>query len=260
MEAHTPQFAVKGGMELRGEDEHPDIVSAARRREQDRDDYNNEIAGREVGRIRRFLPDDARPDHSGKRAKRESNRVSALLSLLQSDPAYAALYSETLDKLREAEAAAALALSQATSALDQARTDLADALDGASTLADGTRVFRDQNGDVWTEGGQRVEGDALDEIVWREGTVSHEEFLARKKAVDEGQRNVEAILQYQVEILGDARDRLMNEDDPPSMDEMKEMQENFVELAPDAVLSKLNPDPDLAPSDTANLTIPKLGG
>lgn len=217
---------------MTGEDKHPDIVSAARRREQDRDDYNNEIAGREVGRIRRFLPEDARPDNSGKRAERESNRISALLSLLQYDPAYAALYGETLDKLREAEAAAALALSQATSNLDQARTDLADALDGASTLADGTRVFRGQNGDVWTEDGKRVEGDALDEIVWRKGAVSHEEFLARKRAVDEGQHHVEAILRYQVEVLGHARDRLMDEDDPPSKEELEEIQDRIREAAP----------------------------
>lgn len=252
---------MKGGIELRGEDEHPDIVSAARRREQDRDDFHNEHAGRDVGRIRRFLPEDARPDNSGKRAERESRHVSALLSLLQSDPAYAALYGNTFDKLRKAEAATALALAQATSDLDQARTDLAEALDGASTLADGTRVFRDQNGDVWTEDGKRVEGDALDEIVWRERGVSYEELLARKKAVDEGQRTLEAILQYQVEVLGHARNRLADEDNPPSKEELEQIQREIEDKAPPAVRETLKlDDPEAARGRTASseIEVPKL--
>ena len=231
--------------------------------EQDQMDFHNEHAGREVGRIRRFLPEDARPDHSGKRAERESSRVSTLLSLLQSDPVYAALYGETLDKLREAESATALALSQATSTLDQARTELADALDRASTLADGTRVFRDQNADVWTEDGKRVEGDALDEIIWREEGVSYEELLARKKAVDEGQRNVEAILQYQVEVLGHARDRLMHEDDPPSKKELEEIQDRIREASP-FTTENAPDDPDSAPSKSfsgsAHVKPPPIGG
>lgn len=224
-------------------------------------DLQNESAGRATSRIRRFLPEEARPDRSGKRAERESGRVSALLSLLQSDPEYAALYGDTLNKLREAEAATALVLSRATTALDQARTDLANALDGASTLADGTRVFRDQNGDVWTDDGRRVEDDELDQFTWRDGAVSYEEFLARKKAAAENQRTVEGLLKYQVDVLGNARDRLMDEDNPPSKEELEQIQQEINDKAPPAVRETLKLDkPEAAHHQTASneIEVPKL--
>ena len=51
----------------------------ANRRDQDRDDFNNENAGRDVGRIARFLPKEARPDVRAE--KREKNMSEALTRL-----------------------------------------------------------------------------------------------------------------------------------------------------------------------------------
>lgn len=159
--------------------------------EQDHIDLNNELAGREVGRPRRFLPEDSHPDSAKKRREKERAEQTALMIAL-SDPAYATLYHETLDKLRQAELATEAALTEAGEALDQAKADLKDGLDGASTLPDGTRVFRDAQGNVFTEDGMQIDGEELDTIQWRDGAISHEEYLARKKAMEEAQQAAEA--------------------------------------------------------------------
>lgn len=153
------------------------------------------MVGREVGRMKRFLPEDAQPGEARKRRAEQHERLSALMARLQSDPAYAALHKSAMDTLQLYETAAERALEDAIARGDQAEID--------------------------------------------------------------------AIRRYQVEVLGDARHRLTDEDDPPTMDEMNEIQDNIVNAAPDAVIGKLEPgqgSAGLAPSDTANLTTPKLGG
>lgn len=218
------------------------------RAEHDRMDLGHESAGLEVGRIHRFLPDSARPDPTGKRAGREERALSALMTLLQ-NPSYAALYNETLDQLRRAEDAAASALAKATDLMDQADSTLEKARIGASTLRDGTRVYRDADGNARTEDGRVIGGHERDQITWRAGAVSYEEFLAHRKAAEDARRAVDDVRRYQVDVLGRARDRLENEDHPPSEKELGEIQEE-IKAAPPLVASE-TPEPTDSPPDGA---------
>ncbi|NKB56933.1 MAG: hypothetical protein GKS00_11410 [Alphaproteobacteria bacterium] len=203
--------------------------------EQDRTDLANEMAGREAGRINRFLPDNASPAELKKRREREYERLSALITLLQSDPDYAALYNHTMDQLQRAEAETAEALSKANETLQQAQHALAELSDEASSLPDGTKVFRDAGGNVWNERGEPVTGMALEQIVWHDTAPRYEDYLAKKKAVEQARRDVDAIRHYQVGTLGSARDRLSDEDNPPSKDDLKEFQKRIEQEMPSAI-------------------------
>lgn len=218
--------------------------------EQDRTDLANEMAGREVGRINRFLPKSASPAELKKRREQEYERVSALIALLQSDPEYAALYSDTMDLLQRAEAETAAALSTANETLQQAQDAFSELNDKASTLPDGTKVFRDVDGNVWNERGEPVTGMALEQIVWRDGAPSYEDYLAKKKAVEQARRDVDAIRHYQIDIIGDARDRLSDENNPPSKEELKEIQKRIELEMPAAI--RPTKAPEQAPDVTGD--------
>ena len=74
---------------------------------QDFDDLQNEIAGREVGRAGRFLPDAVKNGvGSAKEAEKRADALTRLQLALQSNPAYAALNNETGEALGHAVASA----------------------------------------------------------------------------------------------------------------------------------------------------------
>lgn len=72
-----------------------------RRRLQDLDDYNNEAASREVGRIQRFFVGDNERSEDGQRRAREKREERTRLAILMADPAYSALYNDVLNDLND---------------------------------------------------------------------------------------------------------------------------------------------------------------
>lgn len=218
------------------------VIERDKRARQDHDDANNEMAGRDVARQKRFRPrqDTQSQTEAKKRAARE--RRSALLRLLATDAAYAALYDDTLSQLRQAEIATELARETAETAVIDARQALDDLTADAATLLDGTKVFRDQDGQVRDADGNVIRGADLDAIEWRGGEPSYEDLKARQKALADAQMHLNAILRYQTDTLGTIRDKITDEDNPPSADELKDMQQQIEDQMPDAVAQIISPE------------------
>lgn len=225
------------------------------------EDLQNEIAGRSVGRIKRFMPGAASEREAERERKREREHISALAMLMQ-DPAYAALYNETMDKLRKAEAATEIALDKARECLTQARDALADLRGQASTLPDGTRVFRDGSGNVYTEDGRLIEGDLRNDVRWREGSSSYEDYLAGKWAADEAQATYDDILRYRDGVLGNARERITDEDNPPSKDELREIQGDIKDVLDKVSVQNVKDTatPEQTYRKTSDVSLPNFGG
>ena len=240
-------------------DSHDKAREARRRR--DSDDLANETAGREVGRQYRFLPETATRAATKKKRQREREKLSALMLLMQ-NAAYAALFNDTMEQVRRADAASEAALARAIGTRDQAKARLHDGRSGASTLPDGTRVYLDRNGDALTEDGMLLGADEHGSVVWRDGAIGYEEYLARKKALDDAQQTVDAIRRYQTDVLGHARDRLSDEDNPPTMDELRDIQQ-AIRAAPqavkDAMPSPEQGDLDAARTSTLDAKLPPIG-
>mgnify|MGYP003647839291 CR=1 FL=1 len=138
-----------------------------KRRQLDLDDLSNEIADRDVGRIRRFLPEESSHHAQREKRKREAERLSQLMLMMQ-DPEYATLRNDAIDKLRRYELAAERALEDAIARGDQTEID--------------------------------------------------------------------AIRKYQVEVLGHARDRLYEEDDAATKNELRNIDSRFRDKAPSMVI------------------------
>lgn len=113
----------------------------AAHQQQNFDDLQREVAGLEVGRIARFLPEDTRnPEDSEKRKAERHAEMLTRLQMMMRDPAYAALYNDTMNRLGEAERATEIALEKALERQRLADEAFADIRNRALTLEDGRRV------------------------------------------------------------------------------------------------------------------------
>lgn len=243
--------------------------TSKRKRQRDHDDLQNEIAGRSTGRQRRFLPaDGADGSLDGKRGNGRGG-LTALDILLLTDPIYAALYSQVGEALEAAERDTAAAIDAAERALDAARTELQDVLDKAARLPDGRRVFRDADGQVWTEDGELVDPAIAAGIQWHGDEPSREDFIARKQAVEEWQAYLDRLRDYQTTVLGSARDRLNDPNDPPSEAELRAILDRIKKERPalkDEIAAELDKDfgtpADSSPVSASNeapmLNVPDL--
>ena len=88
-------------------------------------DFNNEIAGRDTGKISRFVSDAERERRNGKTASDKA--FQSVLEQMLANPAYAAAYSETMNVLNDAESTVYDALVESA---DKAK-DTGDALEDA---------------------------------------------------------------------------------------------------------------------------------
>lgn len=225
------------------------------------DDLNHERSGLEVGRMARFLGDDAGGEAAArKRGGRADNPLSALqLALL--DPDYAALHANAMTNLRNWEDATERAITKAEAHLDEAETGMDDVLENAATLPDGTRVFRDaETGEVMTEHGDELDPSVAATIVWRGDEPSYQDFIISQQALDQARADLAELRNYEVQ-LGDYRARLTDEDDPPSADDIKAMTERAANAMPELVRREIEePGVVAAPISTVNATaLPTLG-
>lgn len=214
-----------------------------RLRQQDIDDLNNELRGTNVGRMARFLSPEARDVVSGEnKGKKEFSDLLHLtmLDTMLMDDEYRQLYDDAMDRLRELEEATQRALDKAQIELEKSQEHLQVTLDRAAKL-DGVHVFKDAQGRVWTEHDQRVKDSDADRIEWKGNEPSREEYHADRARNHTAQQSVDDIRKYQTNTLGDARERLTDEDNPLTKDELKDFADDFANrAAPEAVQYELD--------------------
>ncbi len=203
------------------------------------------MSGSNVGRIPRFLSQEARALLQEKRNGKSSSHMSALDMMLLSDPAYAQAYNDTMDFLGRAERVAEQGLSKLETLLAKAEVDLQSTLDSAATLSDGRKVFRDTEGLVWDEDQNPVDQATADKIEWRGSEPTIEIYLKQKRQVQDLKESIHEVRVYQTDVLGSARADLTDRDDPKSIEDIKAIKERMKELAPTSLRSDLEVKQDV---------------
>lgn len=208
-------------MKIKNDEDLERLNARFARHAQDFDDLQNELAGRSVGRVERFLPGGANSAGSSGKSKKERAETLTRLQLLLADPAYAALYRETVSALTEAQSKLEIMLERVRLGIEQNAATLEDMQDRAARLEDGTRVYRDKDGQVRNEDG-RIFTDALVAgIVWNGTETSFEDIqanIARRDRLN----NIEAdILAGQAEI-GEMQVAMDDDDDPRTEAQMED--------------------------------------
>lgn len=185
-------------------------------REQHNADFTAELNGNENGRIGRFgLRDKSRQEQI--RKERDKQTLSQALKI---SAAYAELYNSTFQLLHDTRDAVYEAQLLASAQLEQAQRLYQEALDNAATLPDGTAVFMDEDGSVYTQDGVRLEGDVLDTIFWPENPTARADFLERQSEIEAKHERFDRINGLDIR-LDEIQARIEDKNNPPSMEEMK---------------------------------------
>jgi len=178
-----------------------------------RDDFNNEMAGRDVGRISRFLSADtreARPDGN----KREERRaaMTSLQMLLLNDSEYAQLYRETEKRLHEAQDRLDAALEAVLRAKEQTEERLRNAQNEAERLAQQERLVALNELENDIRSGQAEIGDMQLRMDDQENPPSMDELEGFRERANE----IEAEILPEVEALTSSVSSDLLEDAKPS--------------------------------------------
>ncbi len=226
-----------------GGNKHSGSEERNSQKQRDFDDLQNEIAGRDAGRDIRFRnKEDANGLAAQRRRVQTQAQMTALDMILQSNPEYARMYNDTSDLLDRAETATSNVLDQVMQDLAGHEDDLNDILDQASQLPDGTRVFKDQYGYVWSENDELVAPKDAESVVWKDDAPSREGFMQQKQKVEDTRKRIEDIQHYQIEVLGNARDRMNDQHNLITQDEMKQIQDDIFEQAGPIIQNEIRSD------------------
>jgi hypothetical protein len=236
-----------------------EMTARARRWQDNMDAVQDEIAGRGASRQSRLGR--TREETEARRSGRSTDigqYANQLQMLLAADPEYRAAYEATLDTLTEAESEADQKIADLEAALQKQNDQLNTLTRRAAALPDGTKVFRAADGTVWTEDGQDVSHLAT-HIEWKGHEPSWEDYLRQRDKAPELQAQLDAWRHYQVDVLGGARERLSNPDDPPSKEELEEIMRDIKDKAPSALQHSPEAEPEAQLSaPVASAAIPTI--
>ncbi len=225
-----------------------------KKRREDFDDQQNEAAGREVGRIRRFYPGET-PIEARERKRKEGDRRTALMALL-ADPAYARAYQSAWDAFDRAQAAVDAALLDAANAIERLSENIED-MEARAHQLDGEAVFRDEDGTFYQPDGTPVPWEDERRIDRRSDAPSFEAYLMAREALDNATIRRNHLLDVQEDVLDPAREQLSDEESPLSLEELDALTERLDEIAEDASPAPLTARFEAATIGAADTTIPE---
>ncbi|MCK5590326.1 MAG: hypothetical protein KAI72_00070 [Candidatus Pacebacteria bacterium] len=189
--------------------------------EEDNRDYNNEIAGRDVGRIKRFLSEAGHDSLEERKGKKSRESLSFLDILLLTDPVYAALYADVMERIEEIDKAiikTLASLDQRISILEKRMTNIEDR---AYRLNDGTRVYRGENDIAYTENGHVLSTQETSTITWQSHNASWKERYSTSVKLDHVYHKKEGVETYRDEVFQDVKDHMSDPDNLPDKDELQ---------------------------------------
>ncbi|MEM7211419.1 MAG: hypothetical protein AAF479_05895 [Pseudomonadota bacterium] len=193
-----------------------------------------------------------------KRKAREAFR--GFLQQLLDDPVYRIAYDKAFKALITAEQVVERLQRNLAQSISAARVVLENIHENAARLPNGSRVYRDSNGVVRREDGSVVDDTLVATIVWTGSEPSFEEMQSAVAYLDGLLQQQQQLNAYQNETLGPARDRLTDEDHPPSLEELDEVLEGIETLAPESVAQdrERHNQAELQPGDPSKISVPKL--
>lgn len=201
-------------------------------------EYNDELAGRDNGRMQRFLlSEDRESRKTGE--KKQQRRFDELLRLLQ-NPLYAKLYYQAVETIERVDVAANRVRRKLERESEAAADQLSRLRASAAELPDGRKVFRAKDGRLVAEDGTDVTGRKEHITGLSPDTASWEEFEDTQKRLDETRRQLGEVDTYMREVIEPARERLRDPENPMTPDELREFQTKAMDAAPSFLRSELD--------------------
>ena len=188
-------------------------------------DHQAELSGAPNGRAERFFTGEASRRGSAKDKEAKARREFLnQLELLMQDPAYRALWQNTMNKMDDLQEKLNTAIDKTSLQIEHLETLLEDLEDKAPKLEDGTAVFLDANGNVRTADGRQLQSDALTAslLLDLQTSPSYEQYAGARDALHSARARQDNLADIQDEVNKD-RAVLTDPDNPPSADEVRDI-------------------------------------
>lgn len=231
-------------------------IEAAQTRKVDRQDYERELAGIDIGRNARFhgaeFVEDRRQGRSGaSSAQRTAQQqyASRLLAMLANDRVYREAHERAMGSFTNAGDAIDRAIDAGEKAHEKQRRQMDDYLINTARLSDGRHVmiapdgtFHDQNGEpITVEDAAEVEGQIIQPF------PTYEAMMERKGGIE---RDLAELRGWSVEI-GDMNNKANDDEKPASREELGDAAKRADDVAASAE-EKQRGFEALAPNTNAN--------
>ena len=202
--------------------------------ERDRIDANMEMAGVQNSRIKRFLSNEFTGANGESKEKKAERQFQTMLDiLLAQDAQYAAFHHQFSQKLDKAYQAVDIALVEINQNIELSANQLEILRDNAHQLEDGTIVFKSSNnGNIYLENGNRLNTDINGAIKIPDNAPSWEVYQFEKDAFSTAKQQKLEVETYRQDVLDHAQERLNDANNPALMDELIELDEQFLSDMP----------------------------
>ena len=199
-----------------------------KRKAQDFADQQAELSGVSTGRQDRFLRGDASRRNGGAERARAADRAfQTQLDLLLTDPVYRAAYTRVVDLLDQAQAKLDVAMAAVAATIDRL-TDLTEDMEtDAARLPDGRAVFLGSDGKLYTADGDCLGPVEDHDIAIPKDAPSWDQFRGARDALRDAKTRMRRYGDIQDDVLTPARDRVSDPDNPPSLDDLKKIEDDI---------------------------------
>lgn len=223
-------------------------------------DLQDEIAGRENGKARRFISRDQDPREQSR--KDQKMATQAVLSALQGrllDPEYRAAYQRAHDAIDRAQAALDDALLHNADEIERLAIQAREMDEAAAHLADGTAIFMDAGGVLRTADGRPLRSEAVpSSLIIPVDAPSYEDRAAVREAATAAHARGADLATIQTDVIDAARDRLQDDDDPLELDELRDMAREMDSLTERVGSPDFDPEEPPVPESGVTGAVPPL--
>ncbi|AQZ50871.1 hypothetical protein [Martelella mediterranea] len=231
---------------------------AQKRSQQDFDDLQNEVAGRDVGRIERFLNGEGNHPNSEKQRRKAREEQLSRFMMLMSDPVYAKLYDDWGKKLNETRQFLDDARDQLAAFRARIEAERLDIDSRAVRLPDGTLAYRGEDDRAYNRDGTLSDNPDAQDIIWSEDSARLAESQHNDELAGRADR-LEKKLDHADMIHGEMVERRDNTNDPQTPDAIKADMQSLDGIIDDISgdLAGIKPDnsPGYAPEEANGLSI-----
>ncbi len=215
-------------------------------------DFNAEISGMDIGRVKRFLSAAAQEALLiAKGKKPDPSQMSLLDILLLTDPAYRRLYLQLDERLTSIEKAIDDSLIEINAHLDLFERRRQELQYNAYVDEDGKRIYRGINDEAYFEDGTMLDPRKVALIEWQDHHSFYHDYHANESNIALYMQHKQEITDYRDNTIHDVRERMYDGNPPMDKDDFEAATSKIEADMPDYVRLKLRNAHELS-SDADN--------
>ncbi|MEL6692378.1 MAG: hypothetical protein AAFQ12_05010 [Pseudomonadota bacterium] len=196
------------------------------------DDLQGELSG-SSNKAARFLDPDKSPRGRNAQDKEARERTfQTQLDLIMLNPDYAIAHTRVSGLIDDAQDKLSAAIDKTAQRIEHLEDVIADMEDRTTKLPDGTPVFRSADGSVRASDGRKLTQAEAVALTNPDNLLSYEQYKAARDAL-QGARSRQDGLAGKQTIIDDARRRMDDPDNPPSRDELDDIEDDVTEIIRD---------------------------